>query len=968
MDAGSGLSFGYETYDASLRYISSSTTINNLIAGTYYLRLNRGGGWGSYSLVLSFAEQNPPVPAGLDAETLDPNGSTGSITISPETPVYWYQVSLPQDGQLSVSMKASASGYVYLRLFQGDGITRISEKYTHWNDNPVNITIPNLRAGNYKVMVARADGTSPCSVTTEYIPVTKIDAEPNDDYSLLTPVPYNQTYMGNLGFGGNGWTDMMDRYLFDIPEDGSISITATTTNTHYMYFTLYSFTGNQFVKYGETYNYWTTEPRSIGKSNIAAGRYMLQLWRADGYGEYSIDVQFTPNRSNDAEINGDDWDPTLITQIDLNQGYVGHLGYENNMRMDTSDYFKVELPEDGALWFTFKTKSSGYFYFRVYYGDFRTKVHEQYTYWTEDTRSIGSDALRAGTYYVSVDRADGFGPYQFFANFRPQQFPDTDEHHLAAQAQPIALGELVQGSMGYTDLYYRDTVDWYQVEIAQEGKYRLWFHNSSSTYFSVELYQPNMVSRISSDYRYWNTEPFSRDVDLAPGTYFIKCVRNDGVGEYNLLLGSVDDVIAGTVTGKVTTKTGFPLAEINVRLHNKTVQTDALGVYTLPNVPPGTYPVTFDSGTKYYPETRKATVQPGESVKLDVLMLDSNKTAPYDVEKFYGVADNQHIHLMWSASVSPDVADGGGYKLYINDAQPLDLGNVLMYFALGFENDVPYTCRLTVYDKYGNESAGKTVIITPGGEGPIIVPTPTPTLPVQDTPTPTPTRQPDLTPTPTVTPQPATPTPGTTEPTATPTQRPIHGPIFVFEFDKATFAENGWTDAYLSGFTPGTPAGFAKPGMMLLDGIHPASADQKGLMVTVRPVEGSANLDQVCFVFCTSQIQTFGLPVLIHAYVQAEPGSEASVFLGALKGSLSTGASVDGSIAYVNPQTTTNLMASKRIVCLYQPDGDVQTITPFIQVAAKEGAGTATVYIDRVEVYLLYADEFYPGSMFMMEY
>ena len=120
----------------------------------------------------------------------------------------------------------------------------------------------------------------------------------------------------------------------------------------------------------------------------------------------------------------------------------------------------------------------------------------------------------------------------------------------------------------------------------------------------------------------------------------------------------------------------------------------------------------------------------------------------------------RYIHLFWPPSVSPDVADGGGYRLYINNQPALNLGPVLDYRLDGFENGVTYICRLTAVDKYGNESAGKTVTLIPSGAvlqptptpTPLILITPTPTRPLTSTPSPTPIT--GNTPAPTVTPSP----------------------------------------------------------------------------------------------------------------------------------------------------------------------------------------------------------------------
>ena len=231
---------------------------------------------------------------------------------------------------------------------------------------------------------------------------------------------------------------------------------------------------------------------------------------------------------------------------------------------------------------------------------------------------------------------------------------------------------------------------------------------------------------------------------------------------------------------------------------------------------------------------------------------------------------------------------------------------------------------------------------------PIVQRTPAPT-PVFDQSTPVPITTPTMTPS-----GPAyTPTPGITKPLE---------PVFIFEFNKPTVEENGWSSSMLGGFS-GNPPGFVKP-ISLPSTLLPNSKDHKGLMVVVSPVTGTDKADQVCFIPCNTVIETHGLPVLIQVTLQAESvNTNASIYAGVLKGDFTKGG-VDGSIAYVSPRNSTSYTEAKRISCLYQPDGQVEMITPFIQIAALKDGGTTTVYVDKVEIFLLNADGSIPGSMF----
>ena len=344
-----------------------------------------------------------------------------------------------------------------------------------------------------------------------------------------------------------------------------------------------------------------------------------------------------------------------------------------------------------------------------------------------------------------------------------------------------------------------------------------------------------------------------------------------------------------------------------------------------------------------------------------------------------GFRGDQYIHFFWSPTTTPGIDDGGGYILSISGREPIKMGSVFRAILIDFMNGQEYTCTLSVYDKYGNVSTGKTIVVTPSGTTVNPNPTPTPVI-TQPTPTgqgqATPTNTPPpvvSTPTPTSTPvpgQPTSPVPTNTPvavidtPTPTPTVQPVAlEPAFTFEFDKGSIGECGWSDATLGGFSS-NPAGFIKTGFPLTDTIIPSSTDKKGLMISVKPLVTAA-LNEVCFVNCNTLIETRGLPVLIVAYLQAESETaNASIYVGALKGDFVKGG-VDGSISYHAPANSTNFTSQKRVCCLYEPDGGVNMITPFIQIAAKANGGNATVYVDKVEIYLLNADQTIPVSLLM---
>jgi hypothetical protein len=315
---------------------------------------------------------------------------------------------------------------------------------------------------------------------------------------------------------------------------------------------------------------------------------------------------------------------------------------------------------------------------------------------------------------------------------------------------------------------------------------------------------------------------------------------------------------------------------------------------------------------------------------------------------------------------------------FMNNIRNIDRHDVENARDVVAYNGYVYLAGVVSLNVYKHGPAGTRPTATP------ILPTPTRT----PTPTLTPTNTPKLIPTATPqgslstpTPVPPTPThthtptptatPGMNVPTATPTPGPVNptstpvvssGADYVFEFDQSKLVDNQWSDIFLGGFS-GNPSGFVRTIPVSSD-YFPQTTDQKGLMFMVSPVGGSDDLNEVCFIHCEQGINTGGNPVLVRAYVKAEDdGGNAEIYIGALKGSFTKGG-VDGSIAFISPKNSINYVQSKRIHCYYEPEDSTEMVTPFIQIAAKHGGGDATVYVDRVEVFILKPGVAYDGVMF----
>ncbi len=945
-------------YDSSNRSMGSGT-INSLPAGDYTVRVSYNiNHHGPYHVRLTHTPTDPPNPV-QNPLTIQPNETISDILLSEDQESYVYQVTLPSDGKLTVTSHYTSDVRGRTYLHDNHFTHQHQSKDFYYTDQPGDIGVPNLRKGVYLIQVERISGEGYLSsLTTEFTPVQRVDEEPNDHWGDPTLLPEDTRHIeGNLGYGGNRWTDIVDFYFIEVPDPGQIILRATSEDTLRYRLKLFEHQEQTYRTLQTQDGYYTENVVKVEKVNASRGVYMVGIEHMGGYGEYDIDIEYIPNRSTDPEPN-DRYFQAVDVSVD--EGMIGHLGYErgwhtaeHDVILDSQDWYRLELPEDGKLIVNVHGDANLRQGYELFHDNAFHSIQRRENYYTDSLNTIGNDSLKAGVYYILVNRINGYGTYHVYFDYTPENMLDQQYNELASQASTFEAGQLIQGSLGYNHRTATDVDDFYKVNVTSEGSYKFTYQQESNLRARYSLYTSTLHDPSKSREIYYNSNLYTDEIELVPGTYHLRAYRISGYGQYTMSLSPMDRPVTGGLTGIVSAENGFPLAEVNVNVakHQWKDETDFGGEYGLDALMPGRYRLTFEAGSKYYSTSRVVDVTAGETTQLDVTLLESSTNPPEDVERLYGFARDRYIHLIWTPSRSFDVADGGGYKLYINNEEPIDLGNKLYYYSDGFVNGETYECHLTVYDKFDNESAGKSIVLHPDGS--VVEPTPTPTPPVGITPSPTPTVTPTLEPGQTVTPEPTLP-PVTPEPTVTPI--PTHGPeqpVMDYHFNEDNVSAAGWVHQK-GGFTQGTP-----PGEVTLDFFPenqvPSSDDGKGLVIEVYSGE-------VSLLYTASPIDTQGYPVLLRMTFSAD-APDAGVWLGTLKGSMADGQGVDGSLALVNSLNTTPFVdQEERFAAIYHPV-NTNLITPIIQVAGL-GEDAATVYVDKFEVFLLQPDRFYSGDLF----
>lgn len=199
---------------------------------------------------------------------------------------------------------------------------------------------------------------------------------------------------------------------------------------------------------------------------------------------------------------------------------------------------------------------------------------------------------------------------------------------------------------------------------------------------------------------------------------------------------------------------------------------------------------------------------------------------------------------------------------------------------------------------------------------------------------------------------PPTPTP------VLPTPTPVYSseaeiPTILYEFDKPTLKESGWLEI------PGGLEGNIPTGEVSLV-TFPAqwsshSYDLKGVELKTDPGEGS-------LLIIEKPIENGGYPTLIKVHARVDY-PEAGIAVLALKGSLSD-KNIDGSMNLTLLPNTGRYTTFRPITILYEPE-DTYNFTLILQAnTPAEGGRSTTVWIDRVEVFVLKPQTNYKGIFF----
>ena len=554
-----------------------SYEVPNVAPGTYYVKLDQWAGFGSYKLKYTF------TPSRYSQDNLNNNSWQEAIPLSLDSDNQgrlgfyynqasfdkedWYRLEVKEDGKLTFTTKAEPTlALSYLELYVPNAdetdITFRSRKdmYGQNKDTTVVYELPDIAASTYYIRIIHWDGFGGydlgCYFTSHS---ATADPEPNNTWQNAVALRNGPAASGQLGYTSQGDLDVVDWYKIEVPDEGNVNLYATAETTLVLSY-LEVFTLNED---GQDIAYRSRKDMNgqqkdttvvFNLPDLKAGTYYLKLNRWDGYGTYSLQYVYSKNsRTTDPEPNNDWSQASLIEEGAVQTGALGH--YYRSSDFDKTDWYKIEVPDEGTAVFATTTETSlNLGYLEVYTAktdSTGTKIvfrnRKGMDGQQRDTTVVFTlSDMAPGTYYLKLDQWNGFGSYDLKYTFTPNSHgQDKLDNNSWEMATLIAPNTTQQGRLGhYYDSSSLDNTDWFYIEVEDEGTATFSTKSDTGLILSyLEVYtEKNDSTGTSMAFR--NRKDMSgqqRDTtivfevpDLAPGKYYLKQGYYAGVGGYNL--------------------------------------------------------------------------------------------------------------------------------------------------------------------------------------------------------------------------------------------------------------------------------------------------------------------------------------------------------------------------------------------------------------------------------------------------
>ena len=440
-------------------YTLGSTVVaaDGLAAGTYYLKLfpYYGGQLPAYTVsntltVPTQANDAEPNNTRALAKVLNLNSSkTGHINYyynNVKDTFDWYKITPTADGRIRLTMTSANGQNVWAYLYDNDGTTVLASGYT--SGSAVVVDKDGLAAGTYYIRVNTYYNSEWAPYTladSVFVAAPANDTEPNNAKALALTLPLNTSVTGHVNYYYNKAKDSADWYKVTTNADGRLRLTMKSGNGQNVWAYLYDTDGNTVLASG----YTAGSDFVVNKDGLAAGTYYVRVntYYTSEWAPYTLtDSLFAPTQANDTEPNNN---KTVALNLTLNSTVTGHVNYYSNLLKDSSDWYKLTIPQDGMINLTINSNNGQNVWVYLFDKDGSTQLNAVYS---SSSASIKTDGLGAGTYYVRVNTyyTSEWAPYTLTNAFTAYGFAnDSEPNDYFSQAKTIPSNGTVTGHVNF---------------------------------------------------------------------------------------------------------------------------------------------------------------------------------------------------------------------------------------------------------------------------------------------------------------------------------------------------------------------------------------------------------------------------------------------------------------------------------------------------------------------------------------
>lgn len=289
--------------------------------GNYYVKVRRSDGEGDYSLKSNFQAQT----LGNDSMDNDSFQYAGKFNIDSKVTGHlgfyrndrrddtdWYEINVPVEGLLNISLLGDPDLSVGLCLFRNDGSSDITD--TYGRDKVLTLSRP-LTAGNYYIRVKRNDNYGGYTLSNTFQTFGKTnEAEPNDSFQKSKEMSDGGIFVGTIGSYSNEDTDNKDWYKINVSAGMYLRADLATEETLRANVNIYNVDGGNEMTYSYTSNGGNCK---CYKKIESDGIYYICVDSPSGYGRYAVMASLSVNEPKQASSLSVPDDPTAYKDVSI---------------------------------------------------------------------------------------------------------------------------------------------------------------------------------------------------------------------------------------------------------------------------------------------------------------------------------------------------------------------------------------------------------------------------------------------------------------------------------------------------------------------------------------------------------------------------------------------------------------------------------------------------------------------------